>query len=101
MAKIRRVGEKLRGERLRWFGHEKRREESYLDRRVMRFDKQGERTRGRPWRRWNDNINEDMKKANVSVGGGGQAEVENGDVLLGPRIGNAKKKKKLFPHTNV
>ena len=65
-SKIRRIGEKLRGERLRWFGHLKRREESYLGRRVMGFDIPGRRTRGRPRRRWNDNIKEDMKKANVS-----------------------------------
>ena len=64
-AKIRRIGEKMRGERLRWFGHVKRREESYLGRGVMEFEIPGKRTRGRPRRRWNDNIKEDMK-ANVS-----------------------------------
>ena len=65
-AKIRRIGEKMRGERLRWFGHIKRREESYLSRRVMEFEIPGKRTRGRPRRRWTDNIKEDVKKANVS-----------------------------------
>ena len=65
-AKIRRIGEKMRGERLGWFGHVKRREESYLGRRVMEFEIPGKRTRGRPRRRWNDNIKEDMKKENVS-----------------------------------
>ena len=65
-AKIRRIREKMRGERLRWFGHVKSREESYLGRRVVEFEIPGKRTRGRPWRRWNDNIKKDMKKANVS-----------------------------------
>ena len=55
-------GEKLRGERLKWFGHVKRREESYLGRRVMGFDIPRKRRKGR---RWNDNIKEDMKKANI------------------------------------
>ena len=54
-AKIRRIGEKMRGERLRWFG-----------RGVMEFEIPRKRTRGRPRGRWNDNIKEDMKKANVS-----------------------------------
>ena len=62
----RRIEEKMRGERLRWFGHVKRREESYIGRRVMEFELPRMRTRGRPGRRWNDNIKEDMKKANVS-----------------------------------
>ena len=65
-AKIRRIGEKLRGERLRWFGHVKRREESYFGRRMMRVEIPGKRRRGRPHRRWIDNLKEDMKKAGVS-----------------------------------
>ena len=64
-AKIRRIGEKLRGKRLRWFGHVKRREESYIGRRMIKIEILGKRTRGRPQRRWNDNIKEDMKKAGV------------------------------------
>ena len=72
MAKIRRIREKLRGERLRWFGHVKRREESYIGRRMMKIEIPGKRTRGKPRRRWNDNIKEDMKKAGVS-----EEEVEN------------------------
>ena len=50
-AKIRRIGEKLRGERLRWFGHVKRREESYIGRRMMKIEIPGKRTRGKPRRR--------------------------------------------------
>ena len=46
MAKIRRIGENLRGERLRWFRHVKRREESYISRRMMKIEKPGKRTRG-------------------------------------------------------
>ena len=65
-AKIRRIGEKLREERLRWFGHVKRREESYIGRRMMKIEIPGKRTRGRPRRQWNDNIKEDIKKPDVS-----------------------------------
>ena len=66
MAKIRRIGEKLRGERLRWFRHVKRREESYIGRRMMKIEIPGKRTRKKLWRWWNDNIKEDMKKTGVS-----------------------------------
>ena len=50
-AKIRRIGGKLRGERLRWFGHVKRREEIYIGRRMMKIEIPGKRTRGKPRRR--------------------------------------------------
>jgi len=35
----------VRGERLRWFGHVKRRKESSFGRRVMGFDIPGKKTR--------------------------------------------------------
>ena len=41
-AKTRRIGEKLRGERLRWFGHVKRRKESDIGRRMMKIEIPGE-----------------------------------------------------------
>ena len=41
-AKIR-IEEKLREERLMWFGHVKRREESYIGRRVMTCQERGKR----------------------------------------------------------
>ena len=47
-----------------WFGHVKRREESYIGRRMMRIEMK--RRRGRRRRRWKNNIKEDMKKAGVS-----------------------------------
>ena len=50
---------------------------------MMKIEIPGKRTRGRPRRRWNDNIKEDMKKANVS-----EEEAED------PLGGKAKKKKK-------
>ena len=99
--KIRRIGEKLRGERLRWFGHVKRREESYIGRRMMKIEIPGKRTKGRLRRRWNDNIKEDMKNGCLGRGGGEPDEVENGDALLRPLGGKAKKKKKKKKKTQV
>ena len=62
-AKIR-IEKKLREERLMWFEHVKRREESHIGRRVMGFDLPGKRKEeGQRW--WNGNIKGDMKKVTV------------------------------------
>ena len=54
------LGQKLRGTRLRWLGHIMRREESYAGRR-MRNLVVGRRRRGRPKRRWQDCIDDDLR----------------------------------------
>ena len=100
-AKIRKIGEKLRGERLRWFGHVKRREESYIGRRMMKIEIPGKKTRGKPRKRWNDNIKEDMKKAGVSVEEAeDRVRWENGNALL-RLLGEKAKKKKVIDVTFI
>ena len=47
---------KLREARLRWMGHVHRREDNYVGKRVI-----GRKKRGRPKRRWRDNIQEDLR----------------------------------------
>ena len=92
-AKIRRIGEKLRGERLTWFGHVKRREESYIGRRMMK------NWIAREFKREAAEAVEWQYKGGYEKGGcqwrggGGPGEVENGDALLRPLRGKAKKKK--------
>ena len=54
------LGQKLRETRLRWLGHIIRREESYVGRR-MRTLVVGRRRRGRPKRRWQDCIDDDLR----------------------------------------
>ena len=70
------VSTKSREVRLRWAGHVWRREESYVGQRMMGM-LMGIRRRGRPKRRWKNNIKEDMT-ALGSGGGGypGQSQVE-------------------------
>ena len=55
-AKIAKLGDKLRNARLRWYGHVKRRENDYGEKRMMEMAVLGRRKRGRSRRRWMDKI---------------------------------------------
>ena len=59
---VREISAKVKESRLQWYGHVRRREESYVGRRVMEMEIPGKRRRGRPERRWMDNITEDMEE---------------------------------------
>ena len=50
--------------------HEFRREEEYVGKRVMVMEVLGKRTRGRPKRRWLDNIKNDLSERERVVSGG-------------------------------
>ena len=47
-AKIAKLGDKLRGTRLRWYGHVKKRKEGYVGKRMIEMAIPGKRKRGRP-----------------------------------------------------
>ena len=51
---------KMREGRLRWYGHVKRRDQEYVERRVMEMELPEKRKRGRPKRRFFDAVKEDM-----------------------------------------
>ena len=53
---VREVSVKAKENRLQWYGHVRRREKSYMGRRVMEMEMPEKRRRGRPVRRWMDNI---------------------------------------------
>ena len=59
---VREVSAKAKENRLRWYEHVRRRKESYVGRRAMEMEMPGKRRRGKPVRRWMDNITEDMKE---------------------------------------
>ena len=64
-AKITKLGEKIRGARLRWYGHVKRREAEYVGRRALEMEVPGRRKRGRPSKRWLYVVREDMESVGV------------------------------------
>ncbi len=59
------IMEKMKEERLRWYGHVVRSKEESIAKRAMRLNTEGKRPRGRPKNRWMDRIKEDMRHDNV------------------------------------
>ena len=57
--KVERLGMKMREGRLRWYGHVMRRDQEYVERKMMEIELPGKR-RGRPKRRFLDVVKEDM-----------------------------------------
>ena len=64
-ARIAKLGEKIRGARLRWYGHVKRREAEYVGRRTLEMEVPGRRKSGRPRKRWLDGVRENMESVGV------------------------------------
>ena len=67
-AHVRCLGERVREARLRWFGHEQRRDSEYNGRRMMRLELPGWRPGGRLKRRLMDGVKDDVKLAGVREG---------------------------------
>ena len=57
---------KVQERRLQWYGHVMRREADYVGKRVMGMAVEGTRGRGRPRRRWMDNVNEDLTEKGLT-----------------------------------
>ena len=66
--KIAKLGDKLQNARLRWYGHMKRREEGYVEKRMIEMAMPSRRKRGRPKRRWMDLTREDMERVGAKEG---------------------------------
>ena len=59
------ITEKIQESRLRWLGHVVRRDDEYVGKRISRMQV-GRKKRGRPRRRWEDCVKEDMKERGIS-----------------------------------
>ena len=59
--KVERLEMKMNVGRLKWYGYVMRRDQKYVERRVMETELPGKRTRGRPKRRFLDVVKEHVK----------------------------------------
>ena len=57
----------FREKRLRWFGHEQRRDKDEATRRALQITVDGKRNRGRPKLRWRDLVEEDMVRNQMTT----------------------------------
>ena len=60
------ISKKVQESRLKWYGHELRREDEYVGKRVMGMEVPGKRRRGIPKRRWMDTIGNDLSENKLS-----------------------------------
>jgi hypothetical protein len=65
--KVAPVSEKIRSNRLAWYEHVMRKDESHITKRVMTMNVNGHPRRGRPRKRWMDCVKDDMKIRGVSM----------------------------------
>ena len=60
------IQDKMKEARLRWYGHVIRSEDDSVAKTALVLSPDGKRPRGRPKKRWLDQIKEDMREANVT-----------------------------------
>ena len=60
--KVERLGMKMREGRLRWYGHVIRRDQEYVERKMIEMELPGKKKIGRPKRRFLDVVKEDVEK---------------------------------------
>jgi hypothetical protein len=65
--KVAPVFEKMRSNRVAWYGHVMRRDESHITKTVMTMNVDGHPSRGRPRKRWMDCVKDDMEIKGVSM----------------------------------
>ena len=62
------IMDKVREDRLRWYGHVKRKEEHSFIRRIVEAEVYGHRRRGRPNKRWMDRVKADFTSSKANRG---------------------------------
>ena len=73
--KVERLEMKIREGRLRWYGHVMRRDQEYVERKMMKMELPGKKKRGRPKRRFLNLVKEDMREVGVK-----ETDVEDREV---------------------
>lgn len=60
------IGEVVQTRRLRWYGHVLRCDDDWWPKKILEFDVPGKFLKGRPRKRWLENIQRDMKSKNLT-----------------------------------
>ena len=63
--KVAQIHEKLRENRLRWYGHVMRRDDDHMTKKVLNIE-ESRRSRGRPPRTWVQTIKKDLKSSSMN-----------------------------------
>ena len=82
----------LENKRLKWFGHCLRREPTHICAKSLRLQVSGRRSRGRPKKRWRDNIQGDMKKYQLTEDMAQDRTYWMTEILAGPAQGDGQEK---------
>ena len=64
--KITSISNKIKENRLRWYGHVKRRDENHPTRKILEFEPTGRRALGRPRTRWKDSVKRAMEEVGLT-----------------------------------
>ena len=80
----------LENKRLKWFGHCLRREGNHICAKSLRLEVSGRRSRGRPKKRWRDNIPGDMNKYQLTEDMAQYRKYWITKILAGPAQGDGQ-----------
>ena len=95
--KVGEISKKVQESRLQLYGHVLRREDEYVGKRVMGMKVLGKRRRGRPKRRWLDNIRNDLSERLFRGGSAIPSAMEASHKNYRPHIKVRKMQKKKNP----
>ena len=78
--------------RLKWFGHCLRQEPNHICAKSLRLEVSGRRSRGRPKKRWRDNIKGDMKKYQLTEDMAQDRKYWMMQIMAGPAQGDGQER---------
>ena len=91
-AHVKPVATFLENKKLTWFGHYLKRERNHISAKSLRLEVSGRRSRGRPKKRWRDNVKEDMKKYQLTEDMAQDRKYWMTKILAGPAQGDGQER---------